>query len=102
MDPHTTGIITCTLEGTKDTIPALEDEMVPFHPDRTEILGQTVCAILGNTQDWLGEKKKASPRKVLILRLSVKNSLARSGITSVRRLIRQFWIKRNLIAASSD
>ena len=59
MDPHTTGILTCPLEGTKDTIPALEDEMVPFHPNGTEILGQTVCAVLGNTQDWLREKQES-------------------------------------------
>ena len=49
----------CTLEGGIDPKPALEDKSVPFFPEILQILRQTVHAILGNTQDWLGEKKKA-------------------------------------------
>ena len=59
MDPDTIGMVKCTLEGTIDTIPALEDEMVPFHPDFTEILGTSVRATLGNTQDSLREKQES-------------------------------------------
>ena len=72
MDPHTIGKVTCTLEGGIDTNPALEDE-VPFFPDGLEILGQTVCAILGNTQDWLGEKQESFTKKGGNIALTRKN-----------------------------
>ena len=73
MDPHTIGKVTCTLEGGIDPKPALEDKMVPFFPDFLEILGQTVRAILGNTQDWLGEKQESFIKKGDNIALTRKN-----------------------------
>ena len=73
MDPDTIGMVKCTLEGTIDTIPALEDEMVPFHPDFTEILGTSVRATLGNTRDSLREKQESFIKKGSTIGLTRKN-----------------------------
>ena len=59
MDPHGTGMVPRTLEGTNDTDPASEDEMVPFHPDFTEILATSVRATLGNIRESLREKQES-------------------------------------------
>ena len=44
MNPDAIGMVTCTLEGTNNTIPALEDDTVSFDPDLLEILGTSVLA----------------------------------------------------------
>ena len=44
MEPDGLGMVTCTLEGTNNTIPALEDDAVSFDPDFSEILGTSVLA----------------------------------------------------------
>ena len=62
MDPHGTGMVPRTLEGTNDTDPAGEDEMVPFHPDFPEILAASVRATLGKYESRYVRNKKASPR----------------------------------------
>ena len=59
MDPQGTGMVLRTLEGTNDTDPAGEDEMVPLHPDFTQILGTSVRATLGNIRQSLREKQES-------------------------------------------
>ena len=59
MDPQGFGIVDRTLEGTNDTFPAGEDEVVPLHPDFTQTLGTSVRATLGNIQESLREKQES-------------------------------------------
>ena len=59
MDPQGTGMVLRTLEGTNDTDPAGEDEMVPLHPDFTEILATSVRSTLGNIRESLREKQES-------------------------------------------
>ena len=58
MDPQGFGIVDRTLEGTNDTFPPGEDEVVPLHPDFTQTLGTSIRATLGNIRQSLREKQK--------------------------------------------
>ena len=59
MDPQGTGMVLRTLEGTNDTDPAGEDEVVPLYPDFTQTLGTSVRATLGNIRQSLREKQES-------------------------------------------
>ena len=73
MDPHGTGMVPRTLEGTNDTDPASEDEMVPFHPYFTEILATSVRATLGNIRESLREKQESFTKIGCTIGLTRKN-----------------------------